>query len=105
GGAYAVHTDRFISTTTLLDEGLGVFPVYRSPSANPFNPSLYFLADSQSNWAWAVYGDATAALGNQFELDAQLRYDDDRRQNRTLTPNRGCSIYNGIGGLCLIGGA
>ena len=105
GGAYAVHTDRFISTTTLLDEGFGVYPVYRGPSTNPLNPSLYYLADSQNNWAWAVYGDVAAELTKQIELDMQLRYDDDRRQNRTLTPNSGCSIYNGIGGLCLIGGA
>lgn len=104
-GAYTVHTDRFISTTTLLDEGFGVHPAWRSPSTNPLNPSLYFLSDSQSNWAWAVYGDAAAEITKELELDIQLRYDSDHRQNRTLTPNSGCSIYNGIGGLCLIGGA
>ena len=30
-GAYFVHTDRFISTGNMVDDGTGVFPVYREP--------------------------------------------------------------------------
>lgn len=96
-GAYYVHTDRFISTGNMVDTGNGVFPVYRTPSANPANPQVTpggarihpaatFLADSQDNDAWAVFADATLSLTSQLELDAALRYDRDTRRNTTLTP-------------------
>jgi iron complex outermembrane receptor protein len=74
-----------------------VFPVYRSPSANPQNPQVTpegarihpaatFLADAQDNDAWAVFADATFAITPQFEFDGALRYDRDTRRNTTLTP-------------------
>ncbi|HEY4214244.1 MAG TPA: TonB-dependent receptor [Steroidobacteraceae bacterium] len=86
GGAYFVHTERFISTGNMVDEGLGVFPVYEQPRLTGVNPSATFLADSQNNNAWAVFGDATYELSKQWELDGALRYDEDSRQNRTDTP-------------------
>jgi iron complex outermembrane receptor protein len=85
-GAYYVHTDRFISTGNMVDMGQGVFPVYRTPSTNPANPQFTFLSDTQNNDAWAVFGDATFKLGHQFELDTAIRYDRDRRENTTDTP-------------------
>jgi iron complex outermembrane receptor protein len=98
-GAYYVHTDRFISTGNMIDTGNGVFPVYRTPSANPLNPQVTpggdrigpeatFLADSQHNDAWALFGNATFALTPQLELDGALRYDRDTRRNTTLTPEQ-----------------
>jgi iron complex outermembrane receptor protein len=90
-GAYFVHTERFISTGNLADRGLGVPAVYYTPLLDPTNPvatntSQTFLADSQNNNAWAVFGDLTYELNRQWELDAALRYDEDRRQNTTDTP-------------------
>ncbi len=86
-GAYYVHTDRFISTGNMVDDGTGVHPVYHQP--RPFtepNPSATFLADSQNNDAWAVFADATFEMGEKTELDVALRYDQDRRENTTDTP-------------------
>jgi len=85
-GGYFVHTDRFISTGNMVDDGTGVYPVYHQPRLTGNNPSATFLADSQDNDAWAVFGDATFELSDQFELDVALRYDEDRRENTTETP-------------------
>ncbi|HXC60884.1 MAG TPA: TonB-dependent receptor, partial [Steroidobacteraceae bacterium] len=85
-GAYYVHTRRFISTGNNVDTGAGVFPIYRNPRLSGSNPSATFLADSQSNDAWAVFADATYDLTPQLQFDAALRYDEDQRQNTTDTP-------------------
>ncbi len=85
-GAYLVGTRRFISTGNMVDTGAGVFPVYRTPSTNPANPQATFLADSQDNFAWAVYGNATYAVSDALQLDVSLRYDRDTRENTTETP-------------------
>ncbi|HVO47171.1 MAG TPA: TonB-dependent receptor [Steroidobacteraceae bacterium] len=90
-GAYFVHTERFISTGNLVDRGDGIPPVYETPRIDPTNPfatntNVTFLADSQNNNAWAVFGDATYEITSQFELDAAIRYDEDSRRNTTDTP-------------------
>ncbi len=85
-GGYFVHTDRFISTGNMIDTGNGVFPVYHGPSTNPLNPQFSFLADTQDNFAWALYGDVTGEITKDLEISASLRYDDDNRQNTTNTP-------------------
>lgn len=90
-GAYYVHTERFISTDNIYDRGLGVPAVYQTPIVDPANPyatntNESFLADSWNNNAWAVFGDATYEFSKQFEFDAAIRYDQDRRQNTTDTP-------------------
>ena len=92
GGAYFVHTDRFISTGNMVDRGTGVFPVYYAPRFDPANPianysNATFLSDSQDNDAWAAFGDATYDITKQWELDAALRYDQDERRNTTDTPS------------------
>ncbi len=96
GGAYFVHTNRFISTGNMQDLGTGIFPVYRDPSANPLNPQVdangvrvagaTFLSDSQDNNAWAAFADVTFEINDQLELDTALRYDHDERENTTETP-------------------
>ncbi len=91
GGAYYVHTDRFISTGNLVDRGLGVPAVYYTPIVDPTNPyatntNATFLADSQNNNAWAVFGDAIYDITSQWEVDAAIRYDEDHRENTTDTP-------------------
>lgn len=85
-GAYAVWTDRFISTGNMADTGAGVFPVYREPSTNPDNPQRTFLADGQDNFAWAVFGDVSIDLTDQWEFSVAARYDEDEREQTTLTP-------------------
>ncbi|HEU4617085.1 MAG TPA: TonB-dependent receptor [Gammaproteobacteria bacterium] len=85
-GLYAITTDRFISTGNMIDTGNGVFPVFRTPSTNPLNPQFSFLADSQDNFAWAVYADATIDLTDELQLELGLRYDNDHREQTTLTP-------------------
>ncbi len=85
-GGYFVHTDRFISTGNMVDDGTGVFPVYHEPRLTGNNPSATFLADTQDNDAWAVFGDVVLELDEQFELDVAVRYDVDKRENTTETP-------------------
>jgi iron complex outermembrane receptor protein len=90
-GAYFIHTQRFISTGNLVDRGAGVPAVYETPLIDPTNPianntNVTFLADSQNNSAWAVFGDATYEFNKQWELDAAIRYDRDQRRNTTDTP-------------------
>jgi len=90
-GAYFIHTERFVSTGNLADYGNGVVPVYETPRYDPANPfadgsNQTFLADSQNNNAWAVFGDATYKFSKQWEFDAAIRYDEDKRQNTTDTP-------------------
>lgn len=85
-GAYFVHTDRFISTGNNVNDGTGVRPVYHSPRLTGSNPSASFLADTQDNDAWALFGDATVELTDQLELDMAVRYDEDKRENTTDTP-------------------
>jgi iron complex outermembrane receptor protein len=86
-GAYFMHTDRFISTGNMVNDGTGVYPVYREPRLSGNNPSATFLADSQDNDAWAVFGDVVFELGEKFELDLAVRYDEDSRENTTETPD------------------
>ncbi len=85
-GAYYVHTDRFISTGNNVDNGQGVIPVYETPSTNPANPSFTFLADEQDQDAWSVFADVAIELTERFEIDAAVRYDEDKRENTTKTP-------------------
>jgi iron complex outermembrane recepter protein len=90
-GAYFIHTERFISTGNLVDRGSGVPAVYQTPLVDPTNPiatntNVTFLADSQNNNAWAVFGDATYEFNPQWELDGAIRYDQDQRNNTTDTP-------------------
>jgi iron complex outermembrane receptor protein len=85
-GAYYVHTDRFISTGNMVDTDAGVFPVYREPRIGGNNPSATFLADEQNNDAWAVFANATFEVTEKFEVDAAVRYDEDKRENTTVTP-------------------
>jgi iron complex outermembrane receptor protein len=93
-GAYWIGTDRFISTGNMIDTGGGVFPVYHSPrgrfpldfATDPVNPSYTFLADTQNNDAWALFGEIGYDITKKTELSFALRYDNDHREQRTDTP-------------------
>ncbi|MEX0976543.1 MAG: TonB-dependent receptor [Woeseia sp.] len=95
-GVYGISTDRYISTGNQVDRGNGVFPVYRVPRASVFSPffgvpvtdpspQIGLLADGQDNFAWAVFGEMAYDLTDTFEAAFSLRYDEDTRENTTLT--------------------
>lgn len=93
-GAYMIGTDRFISTGNIVDRGLGAFPVYRTPRGRfpgdtetfPDSFQTTFLADEQDNFAWSVFGEIAYDISDRLELSAALRYDEDTREQTTLTP-------------------
>lgn len=90
-GAYGIWTDRYISTGNQIDRGNGVFPVFRVPRPSVFvdpadpSPQLGLLADEQDNFAWAVFGEITYDVSDKLEASFSLRYDEDTRENTTLT--------------------
>jgi len=86
-GAYAISTDRFISTGNVFDLGTGEVPEVKHTPLPLFNPQFTFLADSQDNFAWAMFGDVDVDLSDKWEASFALRYDNDHRENTTDTPN------------------
>ncbi len=98
-GAYAIATDRYISTGNQIDRGFGVFDVEKvfrpSVFVDPADPSpqLNILADGQDNFAWAVFGQLAYDVSDRVEASFSLRYDKDDRENTTLTP----ALYNTSG--------
>jgi iron complex outermembrane receptor protein len=100
-GAYAIATDRYISTGNQVDRGNGVFPIYKTPRVSLFvdptdpSPQLSLLADSQDNFAWAVFGEIAYDFTDAFEGSLSLRYDEDTRENTTLTE----PLYDPTGGI------
>jgi iron complex outermembrane recepter protein len=95
-GAYAISTDRYISTGNVIDIGDGIAPeVRRTPlvkfdiPTNCFPPAcrqFTYLADSQDNFAWALFGDLSFDITDRLEGSVALRYDEDERENTTETP-------------------
>ena len=88
-GAYYIVTDRFISTGNLFDLGTGVVArIERTPHAFYLlgGDQFTYLADKQHNKAWATFADVSFDITPQLEGDVSLRYDDDKRKNRTDTP-------------------
>lgn len=85
-GAYAIASNRFISTGNMFDFGFGVNEVYKAPSFDPLRPQFTYLADTQDNFAWAVFGEISYDVSELLEVSLSLRYDRDNRKNRTATP-------------------
>jgi iron complex outermembrane recepter protein len=85
-GTYLISTDRFISTGNVFDLGTGEVPEVRREPLPLFNPQFTYLADSQDNFAWAVFGNIDVNLTDKLELSTSLRYDRDDRENTTETP-------------------
>jgi iron complex outermembrane receptor protein len=85
-GAYGIWTDRFISTGNVFDLGTGVVPRVEREPLPLFNPQFTFLADSQDNFAWALFGELAFDFTDQLEGSVSLRYDRDNRANTTRTP-------------------
>ncbi|HEX4294917.1 MAG TPA: TonB-dependent receptor [Rhizomicrobium sp.] len=93
-GGEIFYTQRYISTGNMYDgtTDSGVQPVYRDPNPqfgiDSFAPQsqVSFLADGQNQFAWAGYIDTSYDIFDNLELSANLRYDNDHRENITLTP-------------------
>ena len=85
-GAYVIATDRFISTGNVFDLGTGEVPRVKETPLPLFAPQFTFLADSQDNLAWAVFGEMSYDLTERVEGSLALRYDNDERENTTETP-------------------
>jgi iron complex outermembrane receptor protein len=93
-GAYFLTTDRFIGTGNLADTGNGVARVYKTPRTTtgmPFdfsipNPQVTYLSDSQDNFAWAVFGQLSFDINDEWDATFSMRYDEDEREQTTETP-------------------
>jgi len=85
-GAYAIQTDRFISTGNVFDLGTGEVPRVKRNPLPMFAPQFTFLSDSQDNLAWAVFGEMSYDFTDRIEGSVALRYDSDERENTTETP-------------------
>ncbi|MGQ0428367.1 MAG: TonB-dependent receptor [Gammaproteobacteria bacterium] len=85
-GAYAIATDRFISTGNVFDLGTGTVPRVTTEPLPLFNPQFTYLSDSQDNLAWAVFGELSYDITDRVEGSIALRYDNDERENTTETP-------------------
>src|SRR6188768_1772687 len=85
-GAYIIATDRFISTGNVFDDESGVVPEVKETPLPFFAPQFTFLADSQDNLAWAVFGELSYDISDRLEGSVALRYDRDERENTTETP-------------------
>ncbi len=81
-GAYYLDWDRFVSLSTGTDTGQGILRLERAPTTDPRNPTTSFLADDNTNSAWAIFGSVDFSLTDQLDLLLALRYDEeDREQN------------------------
>jgi iron complex outermembrane recepter protein len=91
-GAYAIATDRFISTGNVWDIGDGIVPAVKETPLAPWtgpgstDRQLTFLSDSQDNFAWALFGELAFDITDRLEASLALRYDNDERENTTETP-------------------
>jgi iron complex outermembrane receptor protein len=89
-GGYVIATDRFISTGNVFDLSPFVpnwtVPEVKREPLPIFDPQFTFLADSQDNFAWAVFGELEFDITDRLEAAVALRYDRDDRENTTKTP-------------------
>jgi iron complex outermembrane recepter protein len=108
-GAYGIWTERYISTGNVIDTGTGVVPeVRRTPLPKvdfvtftclpPGCTQFTYLADSQENFAWAVFGELAFDLTSKLEASLALRYDEDERENTTETPAEFLPTASGFSG-------
>lgn len=94
-GGELFYTQRYISTGNMYDGSFdsGVQPIYRDPNPQfgitSFDPQsqISFLADGQNQFAWAAYVDMSYDILDSLELSVNMRYDNDHRENTTLTPD------------------
>lgn len=79
-GGYYLSTDRYISTTTGFNNGLGILGIKRTPAgAGTINRTLSFLGDDNHNVTYAGFANFDYEVTDQLQLSAAFRYDEDRR--------------------------
>ncbi len=79
-GGYYLATDRYISTTTGLNNGEGILEVHRTPAGmTSINPTLSFLGDENHNIATALFANFDYDLTDALQVSAAFRYDQDKR--------------------------
>lgn len=89
-GVYYLETDRFISSTTGADLGVGIVRIERQPLfGDPANPTLTYFADDNDNTARAVFGNVDYDVTDRLELSVALRYDEDKRRQSVSPLNTG----------------
>ncbi|GAA0481535.1 TonB-dependent receptor [Parasphingorhabdus litoris] len=87
-GGYYLNINRFISSSTGDDLGLGVLPVLRVPFlGNAVNPTNGFIADDNDDRAWALFFNAAYDVTDQLEIAVAGRYDEDRRKQTVSLQN------------------
>ena len=84
-GAYLLMTERFISSTTSDDRGLGILRVEDKPLTDIRNPTLSFFGDDNNNTAWAAFANFAYDITEDLEASIAMRYDSDRRR-QTVSP-------------------
>lgn len=97
-GVYALKTERFSSTFTGQDLGLGLEPLARDPGfSSLISPTLSWFADDNSNRASAVFGNVDWDITPQVELSTAIRYDRDEREQR-VDPRQTAGLPTGCSG-------
>ncbi|MBC6403418.1 MAG: TonB-dependent receptor [Hyphomonadaceae bacterium] len=95
-GGYYLDWERFISSTTGLDNGGGVRRIERTPFFDAdTNPTTTFFADDNDNRAWAVFGQLSYNFTDQMELNIAARYDEEER-DQSVSPLQRSGI-DGVG--------
>ena len=86
-GLYYLQTDRFISSSTGLDLGLGLPVIKRTPlGSDSISPTLTFNADDNNNKAYAVFAQFNYNFTKTQELSISGRYDTDKRVQTNRAP-------------------
>ncbi|MGY0314503.1 TonB-dependent receptor [Alteromonas macleodii] len=80
-GVYYLATDRYISSSTGYDLGMGIENVTRAPLlGGAINPTSSFSADDNDNTAYAGYFNFAYDIIDDLELSISGRYDKDKRK-------------------------
>ncbi|MBU2979532.1 TonB-dependent receptor [Alteromonas sp. C1M14] len=80
-GVYYLATDRYISSSTGYDLGMGIEEVTRAPIlGGAVNPTSSFSADDNNNTAYAGYFNFAYDVFDDLELSVAGRYDKDERK-------------------------
>jgi len=94
-GVYGLRTQRFISTTTGSDLGLGVDKITTDPAfSSATNPTLSWFADNNRNRASAVFGNVDYDISPKIEISVAMRYDRDQRQ-QAIDPRQSVGLPTG----------
>ncbi len=86
-GVYHLATERYLSTTTGLDLGLGLPVITTEPlGLNSISPTLTFNADDNDNKAYAAFVQLNYRINKDNDLSVAGRYDVDEREQTNKAP-------------------